>query len=280
MNRLKSAYVSTYITAALVGLATSLVMVARHGTASPWLGSVLACGAPVAFFARVYVRGVARTSANLPGVLAAGVVGTAISMALGAGALPSAAVVGAVVGIVGTLLYVYWYSRFAPAESAVRAGATLPPFVLVEGGCDVASGALVARAALWIFYRGNWCPLCVAQVREICAQYAELARRGVEVYLVSPQPESYAAGLASRCDAPLRFLRDRDNRAAAVLGIVERHGVPAGMQLLGYDSDAPRPTVFITAPGGRVVYCDVTDNYRVRPEPSQYFAVLDRMALA
>ena len=111
---------------------------------------------------------------------------------------------------------------------------------------------------------------------------AVLAPEGIvgQVFLVSPQPESHAAGLASRCDAPLRFLRDRDNRAAAVLGIVERHGVPAGMQLLGYDTDAPRPTVFITAPGGRVVYCDVTDNYRVRPEPAQYFAVLDRLALA
>jgi hypothetical protein len=42
----------------------------------------------------------------------------------------------------------------------------------------------------------------------------------------------------------------------------------------------PRPTVFITAKGGRILYCDLSENYRVRPEPAQYFAVLDRFAIA
>jgi peroxiredoxin len=117
-------------------------------------------------------------------------------------------------------------------------------------------------------------------VREICAQYHELARRGVDVFLVSPQPEANTAALADRCDAPLRFMTDRGNRAAAILGILEKAGLPAGMQMFGYDSDVPRPTVFITAEGGRILYCDLSANYRVRPEPAQYFAVLDRHAIA
>jgi peroxiredoxin len=97
---------------------------------------------------------------------------------------------------------------------------------------------------------------------------------------VSPQPEANTAALAAKCDAPMHFMTDRDNRAATVLGIRERFGVPAGMQAFGYDSDVPRPTVFITAKGGQILYCDLTDNYRVRPEPAQYFAVLDRYAIA
>jgi peroxiredoxin len=159
-------------------------------------------------------------------------------------------------------------------------GHLLPALTLVEHGREVASAELVARPALWIFYRGNWCPLCVAQVREISAQYRELARRGVEVFLVSPQPEANTAELAAKCDAPMRFLTDRGNRAARILGILEKAGVPAGMQIFGYDSDVPRPTVFITAKGGAVLYCDLSENYRVRPEPAQYFAVLDRFAIA
>ena len=151
---------------------------------------------------------------------------------------------------------------------------------MLEHGQEVTSRELVAKPALWIFYRGNWCPLCVAQVREIAAQYRELARRGVEVFLVSPQPEANTAALAAKCEAPMRFLTDRENRAAGILGIRERFGLPAGMQALGYDSDVPRPTVFITDEGGRILYCDLTDNYRVRPEPAQYFAVLDRHAIA
>ncbi len=281
MPQLKSLYVSAYISGSLTGLVTALVMVARGGLASPWLGTALACAAPVAFFATVFALPIARTSPNLHAVLAAGVVGTLLCLVQGAGPVATPTLVAAVVGIVGTLVYVRWYSRFgAPANDALREGAELPRFTLVEHGRDVGSASLVAKPALWIFYRGNWCPICVAQVREICAQYRELARRGVEVFLVSPQPEANTAALAARCDAPLRFMTDRDNRAAEVLGIRERCGVPAGMQAFGYDSDVPRPTVFITAADGRILYCDLTDNYRVRPEPAQYFAVLDRFAIA
>ena len=64
------------------------------------------------------------------------------------------------------------------------------------------------------------------------------------------------------------------------LGILEKAGVPAGMQMFGYDSDVPRPTVFITAADGTILYRDLSENYRVRPEPAQYFAVLDRLAVA
>ncbi|MFO1228719.1 hypothetical protein [Roseateles sp.] len=36
---------------------------------------------------------------------------------------------------------------------------------------------------------------------------------------------------------------------------------------MGYDSDTVMPTVVITAPGGRILWADETDNYRVLPEP-------------
>jgi peroxiredoxin len=281
MHVLKSLYVSTYITGSLCGLAIALLMLTRAGVASPWLGTALACAAPVAFFATVFALPIARTSPNLHAVLGAGVAGTLLAVALGGGFTTAPTLVAAGVGIVGTLLYVHWYSRFgAPSNDALRVGATLPPFTLVEDGREIESPTLFAKPALWIFYRGNWCPLCVAQVREISAQYRELARRGVEVFLVSPQPEANTAQLAATCDAPMRFLTDRGNRAASALGILEKVGVPAGMQMFGYDSDVPRPTVFITAKGGAVLYCDLSDNYRVRPEPAQYFAVLDRFAIA
>lgn len=281
MHWMKSLYVSAYISASVTGLVAALVMTSRSGLASPWLGAVLACAAPVLFFATVFTLPIARTSPNLHAVLGAGVAGTLLSLVLAGGAIAAPTVLAATVGIGGTLLYVYWYSRFAPpAESVLRQGAALPAFTLVEEGREVASADLVARRALWIFYRGNWCPLCVAQVREICDQYHELARRGVVVFLVSPQPEANTAALAARCDAPLRFMTDRGNHAAAALGIVEKAGLPAGMQMFGYESDVPRPTVFITEAGGRVLFCDHSENYRVRPEPAQYFAVLDRPAAA
>jgi peroxiredoxin len=281
MHLLKSIYVSTYITASLCGLGFAFFMMTTAGAASPWLGTAVACAAPVLFFASVFTLPIARTSPNLHVVLGAGVAGTVLSAVLGTDSAPMATVVAMTVGVVGTLLYVYWYSRFdAPTDCPLQEGFRLPEFALVEHGREVASKDLLGKPALWIFYRGNWCPLCVAQIGEICAQYHDLARRGIEVFLVSPQPEENTAALAARCNAPMRYLTDRGNRAAAALGILIKAGIPAGLQALGYDSDTPRPTVFITDRDGTIAYCDLTDNYRVRPEPAQYLPVLEQLAAA
>ena len=88
-----------------------------------------------------------------------------------------------------------------------------------------------------------------------------------------------ALSLAERFQAPMRFLQDVDNRSAARLGVLAEGGLPVGMQVLGYDSDVPMPTVFITAPGGRIVYSDLTDNYRIRPEPADFIRALDEAGL-
>lgn len=278
---LKSIYISAFITASLVGLITALVKMTDAGLMSAWLGTALACGAPVAFFARAYTFPIARTTANMHIMLIAGVAGTGLSMVLGGQPLTLPVAIAAGVGVLGVVLYVYWYSRFdAPSLTVLRTGATLPDFQLREGGKLVSSSTLTSRPALWIFYRGNWCPLCMAQIREVAAQYRELARRGVDVFLISPQPESHTASLAAKVDAPMRFMTDTDNAAAKALGVMEKAGLPAGMQVLGYGSDVPRPTVFITAAGGKLIYCDLSENYRVRPEPAEFLAVLDRHAIA
>lgn len=277
MNILKSIFVSAFISAGLAGLVVSLVKLSDAGLDSPWLGAALACASPVAFFARAYAKPFARTSRNLHLMLIVGVVGTILSAVLGSSLVSAASMLAAGVGILGVLLFIYWYSRFSPPERTVlKAGAMLPDFELREGNGTVRSTELMKNPALWIFYRGNWCPLCMAQIREVAAQYRELARRGIEVLLISPQPEAHTAALAARMNVPMRFLTDRGNAAAGILGVMEKNGLPAGMQVLGYDSDVPRPTVFITAAGGRLIYCDLSDNYRVRPESAEFLAVFDR----
>lgn len=280
MNLLKSLFVTSYIMAGMAGLITAIVALKASGLNSPWLGVAIACAGPSVFFTQIILMPRARTSRNLGLLIGVGVIGTVASLMLG-GALASLPVlVSAVVGVLGSLAYVFWYSRFGtPMNAALTEGAILPAFELSENGKRFAVSELTTKPALWIFYRGNWCPLCMAQIKEIAAQYRELERRGVQVYLVSPQSEANSQALAKKMDAPMHFMTDPGNRAAEALGIKVENGLPAGFQALGYDSDVPRPTVFITAAGGRVLFRDITDNYRVRPEPASFFPVLDRHAI-
>lgn len=278
---IKSIYVSGYIMAGMGGFLSALVMMIQEGWQSAWLGTAIACGACALFFSKIILMPQARTSPNMIWMIAAGVGGTAISLYFSAGAYTTMPVVlSALVGILGSVAYIFWYSRFGAASNAVLTeGAQLPEFELRENGKTIKCSELTAKPALWIFFRGNWCPLCMAQIKEIAAQYRELARRGVEVYLVSPQSEANSLALSRKMDAPMRFMTDADNRVAEKLGILIKGGLPAGFQALGYDSDVPRPAVFISTAGGKLIHVDLTDNYRVRPEPSSFFSVLDRHAI-
>ena len=278
-NLLRSLFITTFVAASAASLAVAALCLWKDGPTSPWLGTLLATAAPSLFFLNLLLHRTARTTHHLLPMTLAGVAGTALSILLAGTALHLAAFTAAVIGVAGVNLYVYGYSRFAaPIGSPLHRGALLSRFSLWDNGVQVTSIELTTEPALWVFYRGNWCPLCMAQIREVAAQYRELSRRGVQVYMVSPQPEENSAALSRRFDAPMRFLTDRDNAAAIALGICEKNGLPMGLQVLGYDSDVPRPTVLLTDRGGKLMYCHLTDNYRVRPEPADFLAVLDAHA--
>jgi len=92
---------------------------------------------------------------------------------------------------------------------------------------------------------------------------------------IARQPEANMRSLAKRFDAPIRFCVDADGQLARRLGIEHVGGVPFLMEPLGYDPDSVLPTVVITNPARTIIFADLTDNYRVRPEPSTFLAVLD-----
>ena len=67
----------------------------------------------------------------------------------------------------------------------------------------------------------------------------------------------------------------QDNQVAESLGIAVRNGVPIGLPG-GYSPDTVLPTLVVTNENGTIVFSDQTDNYRVRPEPDVFLAILRR----
>ena len=139
----------------------------------------------------------------------------------------------------------------------------------------VSSFSFRGAAQIIVFYRGNWCPLCVAQIGELAEAYKEIKDRGARVVMISSQPVNKSQQLANKHQVPIRFLLDPDNEAARQLGISGPNSLPFGMQLLGYNTEAALPTVIITDADGKILFTDLTDNYRHRPEPEKLLKVLD-----
>jgi hypothetical protein len=77
----------------------------------------------------------------------------------------------------------------------------------------------------------------------------------------------------------MRFLVDTDNAMAKRLGIAAPNGLPMGMEVLGYDSDTVMPTVIMTDATGKILFADLTDNYRLRPEPETFLKVFSQAGI-
>ena len=266
MNLLKSIFVMTYMVLAWTVAINSLERLVTTRDFLGW-GGVLLVYAP--FLAvltwMLAFRNTPRTSARFPLLIVLGVVGLAASVWGYLKGGSSAAPLLAAGGLITFLVYDYWYSSFPNRRSEqLAADQPLPAFELLNtAGEVVASSALTDKPTVWIFYRGNWCPLCMAQVKEIAAQYQQLEELGVRVALVSPQPHRYTRGLARKFDVNFDFLTDKGNQAARKLGIAHAFGVPMGMQVFGYKSETVMPTVIITGAGGKILWAHETDNYRV-----------------
>ena len=174
------------------------------------------------------------------------------------------------------LLYNFWYSTLSRGSGCnVEVNQQLPSFKLADiDGNTINSDDLLGTPVVYIFYRGNWCPLCMAQIKEVASNYRDLAALGASIVLISPQPEKNTRNLAARFDVPFNFYTDKSGAAAKSLGIYMKNGTPAGLGFLGYDTDTVYPTVIITDKAGVVVYSDLTDNYRVRPEPKEFIEIL------
>ncbi|MCG8534451.1 MAG: redoxin domain-containing protein [Pseudomonadales bacterium] len=276
MNRLKSLFISAYLTMLAVGTARAFWMSFSN---PEWGWVILALLFGLGFFMWVFLFDVSRTGkastvmwlgpvCSIAGLITSNVTDFEIWMWV------------LDVGLFGSLTYILWYSRFnRTASDQLAVGQPLPhmTFDLPDG--SALNTKDLPGPLLLMFYRGNWCPLCMAQIKEVAQQYQQLADKGVQLLMISPQSHKNTAQLAGRFDVPMTFLVDKDLQEAKRLGIEALNGLPTGLEALGYDSDTVMPTVIITDQNQNIIFCDQTDNYRVRPEPDTFIAVLNQAGI-
>ncbi|MBV1880481.1 MAG: peroxiredoxin family protein [Pseudomonadales bacterium] len=288
MNGTKSIFISAYVTLIMIAFSHACIKIVggvESEYVMAWLGVIFATGPHALFFMKLFLVSTARTSANLNTLVMLGIVGasTASISVLQMREIDWLPLFYAVViGLGGNLLYVFWYSRFGRGDNPLlRIGNKLPKFTLEDPQKnEIKSNAFIGSPCLIVFYRGNWCPLCVAQIKEIAGQYKAMVERGVKVVLVSPQSHENTELLAKKFDVPFLFLVDKNNEAAKKLNIASIGGTPTGLELLGYESDTVMPTVVMTDAKGKIIFADLTDNYRVRPEPETYIRILEENGIS
>lgn len=268
-NLLKSIFISIFPVFALYVVIQYTWNLIQEGFSFQSTGMIIAAIPVVIFFAGLFLKPVARTKrylniyTNLIGI------GFVVSMIGNTyESIDKAQVLGLLL-IIGWVLYLTWYSVFIKRDTtALKVGEKLPNVALENAQKETIHVTdFLGNPTIYLFYRGNWCPLCMAQIKEIVDQYKTLEERGVQTVFISPQPHKFSENLSKKYGLQFHFLTDADNAAAKQLGILSKNGIPFGFQALGYDSDTVLPTVVITDKEGTIQFVDLTDNYRVRPEP-------------
>lgn len=275
MNRLKSIFISA---ATMYWMAVVIGVLIEGFSYNEWhFGLLLTTALPVLFIGRLFIFKTARTSRNPLLVLLLVLAGFSLEVYyfLDNGNVPDAMLLAGF-SLVLWLAYIFWYSVFPNRNSDLLiVGNKLPPLTFTgQNGETVSSESFEGKKLIYLFYRGNWCPLCMAQIKEISEQYRALNELGAEVLLISPQPHKFTVSLARKMDVPFWFLTDVDGQMSKQLGLYVKGGTPLGMEVFGFESDTVLPTVVITNETGEILYADQTDNYRVRPEPETFLMVL------
>lgn len=267
---LKRYFPLPYVAALFVGGIYCLYQLTVTDGQLAWIGASVAVLPMMLLFAYIGTGLTARSRRYSPFQLAAAVLGSvlvALDFHL------QAAILAWGLGLVLGFVYVFWYVPVDRSPSRIKVGKPLPAanFVSIQG--QVVTTASNGKAQVWLFVRGNWCPFCVAQVKELAAAYQELADLGAEVFMVSPQSQQQSQKLANKFQVPIQFLVDDKAAGAKALGIEHLSGMPAGLPG-GFDEDSVLPTVVITDSSGVVIYADQTNDYRVRPEPELFVQAL------
>ncbi len=264
---------------AVFSVIQSILHLVNHGFSFRYIGRLIVSFTIAFLFIKAMtLHNTARTSANLWFRTAIITIGFLISV-IGGGIYENNDIMDSspsLLLLLGWLGYVFWYSRFDKRTHRFEADSYLPEFELEDTNKKIVSSkSFLGKPTIMMFYRGNWCPLCMAQIKEISSQYAALEKRGARMVLISPQPHHFSKSLAKKHNVNFQFLVDVDNKVAKQLEIFHKNGLPAGMQLLGYKNDTVMPTILITDATGNIIFADLTDNYRVRPEPETFFKILD-----
>ncbi len=280
-DRFKSIFISLVITYAIIIFCIHIFQLMNTGLDYVVLSSMMVHVLIIFYFAKIFLIETPRTSHSMMGYTVFSAVALVAAIVAHFMFAPNPqALLFSILGFIFWLIYVFWATDFSTRNSnALEIGNPMPNVELKDiNGQSIQLSNYFDAPAILLFYRGNWCPFCMAQIREISKEYQRIKEKGANLIFISPQSPKHTKSLASKFDIPAIFLIDEDLKAAKKLDIFNAFGTPLGMEVLGYDTDNVYPTLVVTDQKGIIRFADLTDNYRVRPEPEMYLNILDQIA--
>jgi peroxiredoxin len=183
-------------------------------------------------------------------------------------------------------------------DRTLKAGAQAPAFTLEDALTHkpVRSADLLALGPLVInFFRGRWDPYCVTELEAWRDLHTDLRKRGAIFVAISPQTtrqnaftlEQHGLQYPLLCD-PGAIIAERFGIALTIPQDLRRYyqsiliNIPFNNAGLSYHNATeaswrlPLPAVFVIDQNNTILFAEAHADPRVRPEPAEVLATLDR----
>ncbi len=152
-------------------------------------------------------------------------------------------------------------NRYAAEVSTTigRELALAPDFQLPgEDGVDVALRDLIGRGPiLLLFYRGDTCSYCNAQLAGFARRHEELEELGAQILAISVDGRPDGAALKTKLRFPFRVLSDVDH------AVIDRYGGTEPATSAGIVKG--RPATYVIDTRGRIAWSHVGADFADRP---------------
>ncbi|MEO6829375.1 MAG: peroxiredoxin-like family protein [Acidobacteriaceae bacterium] len=172
-------------------------------------------------------------------------------------------------------------------QRILAVGAVAPEFALPDNnGHSVRSADFLALGSVIVnFFRGRWCPYCMAELAAWRDAYPRLRAKGALLVAVSPQTVHQNDLLLHQHPLPFPVLSDEGGLVAASFGLAysvpdyhQKHLRRILVNLPFINGDAswnlPLAATYVVRPGGTIAFAQAHADFRVRPEPEDVLAVL------
>jgi peroxiredoxin len=174
--------------------------------------------------------------------------------------------------------------------NALKPGDKAPGFELPDahGRTFILADRLAQGPVVLVFYRGRWCPYCIAQLEELEKMRVEFEGHQATIAAISPQKLQHSGFTAEQHGLRFAVLTDAGNEVARQYGVAwplpdalvsHYRGVFVNLENAnaGKDWVLPMPATFVIAPDGTVVWSQVDPDFTRRAEPSEVLRVVSML---
>jgi peroxiredoxin len=183
-------------------------------------------------------------------------------------------------------------------DRILRVGAQAPAFTLEDAftGKPVHSADILAVGPMVVnFFRGRWDPYCITELEAWRNLHSHLREHGAILVAISPQTTRQNNFTHQQYGLPYPLLSDPGAEIAEKFGIAytipldhRRYfqsilvNIPFNNAGLNYHTATeaswrlPLPAVFVVDQNNTITFAEAHADFRVRPEPADVFATLDR----